>query len=228
MDKSSSEADSLKSIFLETSGDDLKFLQAISKALTDKSFFDNFISNEPVVIETLAQLHNEGVINVIKSYGSLDNTVGIGINFSLTRGILEKLLPRLEAPVLEVMECIIHLVKAAGQDLAAGTIINSFVDFCDIKSIRSDEALKLIENSDNKFTELLIPTLVSGSRWDIDRYFDKTLHLLIHETIEIRAKAIFALGKLTIHRKLKLKLNSIIKLFIAWIYLSAQKQMIIC
>jgi hypothetical protein len=196
MDKSFSEADSLKSIFLEASGDDLKLLQAISKALTDKFSFDNFISNDPVVIETLAQLHNEGAINVVKSYGSLENTVGVDIDFFLARGILEKLLPRLEAPVLEVMECILHLVEAAGQNLAAGTIINSFVDFCDINPVRSDEALKLIENSNNKLTELLIPTLVAGSRYDIDRYFDKTLALLSHEAIEIRAKAIFALGKL--------------------------------
>jgi hypothetical protein len=196
MDKSFSEADSLKNIFVEASGDDLKFLQAISQALIDKSSFDNFISREPIVIETLAHLHNEGTVNVIKCYRNLHNTVGSRIDFFLTRGILEKLLPRLEAPVLEVMECILHLVEAAGQNLAAGTIINSFVDFCDINSFRSDGALKLIENSNNKLTELLIPTLVAGSRYDIDCYFDKTINLLSHETIEIRAKAIFALGKL--------------------------------
>ena len=45
-------------------------------------------------------------------------------------------------------------------------------------------------------TDLLIPTLVAGSRWDIERYFNKTLDLLIHEKIEIRGRAIFALGKL--------------------------------
>jgi hypothetical protein len=197
MNKSFSEVDnSLRNGFLDASGDDVKFLQAINTALIDGFSLDNFTDNDLIIVEVLAQLHNEGSVNIIKCFRSLHIRCEIGIDFFLTRNILEKLLPRLEAPILEVMECIIYLVKETGQNITQCTIINSFIDFCDINSVRSDEALKLIENSDNKLTELLIPTLVSGSRWDIDRYFDKTLNLLSHETREIRRKAIFALGKL--------------------------------
>jgi hypothetical protein len=59
--------------------------------------------------------------------------------------MLEKALPKLEAPILEVMECVLNLVNEAGQDMAAGMLLPPFIDFCAANVSRPKDALALVE-----------------------------------------------------------------------------------
>ena len=114
----------------------------------------------------LVALHNEGLIDVVGAFESLENKSSNGPDFFLTRHVFEKALPNLDAPVPSVMRCVLRLYRGAGQDLAAGTIFKSFIDFCEKDPSRPREALAEIEASPDNFADLLPGTLIAGFRID--------------------------------------------------------------
>jgi len=73
----------------------------------------------------LVALHNEGLINVVGAFESLNSKSSNGPDFFPTRHVFERALPDLDVPVLSVMQCVLRLYRGAGQDLAAGTIFKS-------------------------------------------------------------------------------------------------------
>jgi hypothetical protein len=111
--------------------------------------------------------------------------------------VLEQALPKINAPILPVMQCVLDLVKEAGQDLAVDTLFSSYVDFCSAHKSRPKEALTLIKNDINQLVDLLDQTLIAGSKLEIEHYFNQTIDFTKHESIEVRKKAIFALGRIS-------------------------------
>ena len=75
----------------------------------------------------IAALHNDGHINVVAEFAKLGNTPGSGPDFFTMRHVFEKTLPHIDAPMRDVMHCVLHLYQGAGQDMAAGTIFNSYI-----------------------------------------------------------------------------------------------------
>ncbi len=99
------------------------------QVIYDKSLGER--GNRDDLVEELVSMHNDGMIDVIAGFRTLQNKPDAGVDFFLTRHILEKALPRLNSPVKPVMDCVLHLVNEAGQDMFAGTLFNHFIDFCD-------------------------------------------------------------------------------------------------
>jgi hypothetical protein len=143
----------------------------------------------------LVALHNEGLIDVVGAFESLKNKSSNGPDFFLTRHVFEKALPDLDAPVPSVMRCVLRLYRDAGQDLAAGTIFKSFIDFCEKDPSRPREALAEIEASPDNFADLLPGTLIAGSRIDNPFYLAQGIRLCEDKNIELRRRAVFSLGK---------------------------------
>lgn len=148
------------------------------------------------VNEALVALHNEGVIDLIEQFKSLCNEPNSGRDFFLTRHLFENALPGLNAPIEHVMECVAHLAKEAGQDLAANTIFTSFINFCISDHSRLEQALGLIIESPNRWMDFVTPVIVAGTRIDMARYFHEAIHLISHEDTEIRKRAIFSIGRI--------------------------------
>jgi len=144
----------------------------------------------------LVSLHNAGLIDVVACFSRLENHSDAGYDFFLTRHILEKILPDLNAPVKPVMDCVLHLVNKAGEDMAAGTPFGPFIDFCAVEPSRPEESLKQIKASIGQFADLLTPTIVAGARIDTRHYLNEAVQLTSHENIEIRKRAIFSLGRI--------------------------------
>lgn len=63
----------------------------------------------------IATLHNDGHINVVAEFSKLEKKQEGGPDFFMTRRIFEKALPYINAPLKDVMHCVLHLHKAAGQ-----------------------------------------------------------------------------------------------------------------
>jgi hypothetical protein len=143
----------------------------------------------------LVALHNERLIDVVGAFESLKNTSN-GPDFFLTRHVFENALPDLDAPVPSVMRCVLQLYRGAGQDIAAGTIIDRFIDFCAKVASRPREALAEIEASPDNFADLLPGTLIAGSRADNSFYLSQAIRLCGDKNIELRRGAVFSLGKL--------------------------------
>ncbi|SHN50604.1 hypothetical protein [Desulfitobacterium chlororespirans] len=168
-----------------------KFLQTIYEISVE-----NYQDQSLDFYELLIDLHNQGSIDVVEAFKSLKNLPGHERDFFRTRHILEKLLSKINAPVFSAMECVLNLVREAGQDGAAGTIISSFGDFCKADSSRPKEALAYIESSAETLADLLVSVIVAGADFDLEYYHNQAVRFLTHEDINIRRRAIFALGRI--------------------------------
>jgi hypothetical protein len=144
----------------------------------------------------LVALHNEGLIDVVGAFESLNKSSN-GPDFFLTRHVFEKALPDLDAPVPSVMRCVLRLYRGAGQDLAAGTIFKSIIDFCQKEPSRPCEALAEIEANPENFADLLPWTLIAGFLIDHPLYLAQAIRLCEDKNIELRRRAVFSLGKFT-------------------------------
>ena len=145
----------------------------------------------------LVALHNEGLIDVVRAFEVLKSKSLNGPDFFLTRHVFEKALPDLDAQVTSVMRCVLQLYRDAGQDVVAGTIIESFTDFCTKEPPRPREALKEIEANPDEFADLLPAALIAGSRIDNPLYLIEAIRLCEDKNIELRRRAVFSVGKLS-------------------------------
>lgn len=144
----------------------------------------------------LVALHNEKLIDVVDAFESLSNNSSNGPDFFLTRHVFEKALPNIVAPALPVMRCVLHLYRDAGQDLAAGTIIEGYVSFCTNQPSRAREALAIIEAHPSEYADLLTATLSAGFRIDNPYFLEQAIRLCEHENVEMKKGAVLSLGNL--------------------------------
>lgn len=144
----------------------------------------------------LAALHNEGLVDVVAAFEGLKNSTPDGPNFFMTRHVFEKALPHLSAPVALIMRCVLGLCREAGQDMAAGTIFNSYIEFCIKDAARPREALKLIEADPDALVDMLPATVAAGSQLDNPYYLAELLRLIRHPDIEVRRRAVFAVARI--------------------------------
>ena len=146
--------------------------------------------------DEIIKLHNEGLIDAVEEFGALRNSEHGGPDFFLTRYIFEKALPSLNASVEAVVPCVLKLCKEAGQDMAAGTIFNEYVDFCIKDPTRSKDGLKLIEKKPADLSLALPATIDAGSHHDWKFFVAETIRLMHHENVELRKQATFSLHRI--------------------------------
>jgi len=168
------------------SGTLLETVNALWMSLEDRS----------AVTSELVALHNEGLVDAVAAFEPLRDTSPAGTDFFLTRHVFEQALPDLDSPVPAVMHCVLRLYDAAGRDLAAGTVVESFIHYCERDASRPREALAEIEASPDVFARLLPGTLVAGSRVDTASFLAEAIRLCEADHIELRRHAVFSLGKL--------------------------------
>ncbi|HEX3556797.1 MAG TPA: hypothetical protein VIA62_26540 [Thermoanaerobaculia bacterium] len=153
-------------------------------------------SERAKLASVLASLHNEGRIDLFNVFGALTNKSAPSRDFFLLRHVFEELLPELEAPVAKLIRCVLHLYREAGIDLAAGTVLEAFRDFCARQADRPKAALAEIEADPETLADLLVPVLIAGSTVDPRTYVAETIRLSHGESIDLRRRALFALGRI--------------------------------
>lgn len=142
----------------------------------------------------IAALHNDGHINVVAEFSKLENKQEGGHNFFMKRRIFEKALPYINAPLRDVMHCVLHLHRAAGQDMAAGIIFDGYIAYCEKDPARPLEAMKLIESEHQHFADLFPATVVAGSRINNPYFLTEVLRLSQHSAKVLRQRAVFSLS----------------------------------
>ena len=144
----------------------------------------------------IAALHNDGHINVVAEFAKFDDKQESGPDFFTMRRVFEKTLPYIDAPMRDVMHCVLHLYKGAGQDMAAGTIFNSYITYCEKDPARPLEAMQIIEGEHNQFADTLPSTVAAGSRIDNPHYLAEALRLGRHTAKVLRRRAVFSLARI--------------------------------
>lgn len=143
----------------------------------------------------IAALHNEGRVDVVAEFEKFNNKQAGGPEFFMTRHVFEKALPHIGAPVSAVMRCVLQLQRQAGQDMAAGTILDGYIGFCGKNPARALEALTLIEAKPDDFADMLPATISAGSRVDNPRYLAEVIRFSEHPAKILRQRAVFALSR---------------------------------
>jgi hypothetical protein len=156
--------------------------------------FDEREERDDLAIE-VAALHNEGLVDVVAAFGELKRNALDGPDFFLMRYVFEKTLPHLNAPVDPIMRCTLQLCREAGEDFAAGTILNGYVEFCTKDPARPRAALKLIEADPSAFVDMMPATIAAGSKLDNSYYMAEIIRLSSHPEIEVRRRAIFSMAR---------------------------------
>jgi hypothetical protein len=158
------------------------------------------ISPDPVerksLASDLAALHNDGTIDLVATFSGLSGAAESGPEFFLLRHVFEEVLPHLEAPVAQVAQCVQRLYREAGTDMAAGTVLDAFRDFCAKRPERVPAALSAIEAAPEVLSDLVVAALVAGSTMDPAAYVAEAIRLAGHANLELRRRALFAIGRL--------------------------------
>jgi hypothetical protein len=143
----------------------------------------------------IVSLHNEGIIDVIDEFRQLSKDLK-GIDFFLTRHVFGEALPKLNAPVISVMDSVKHLVTEAGDDMAAGMLFTPFTKYCEADNNRPDEVLEFAASSDDKWLDFIPPSIIAGSNLHLPKYVETAIELSSDDNIEIRRRAVLSLGSI--------------------------------
>lgn len=179
----------------------------LSKGIVEASKAGNFLefvheaylselNTREGVVNELVLIHNNEKLNIVEEFKKLLNNPDSGRDFFTTRDIFEDALPRLNSPVLPIIECVQHLFKESGHESTAAGLFTPFIDYCSASSSRPDEALRLLLDSPTLWYDFLTSIIVAGCRCDMERYFQKAIKLTNHEEVNIRKNAVFSLGRI--------------------------------
>lgn len=149
---------------------------------------------EDATVAALVSLHTEGAIDAVAAFKKLKNDTSSSPDFFLTRYLFEKALPLIDAPVADVLDCVLRLYRDAGRDLAAGNILKSFSGFCSRNDAYPKSALQAIEHDPDSFIDLLGPVIEAGSRFDRQFYTDQVIRLCRSERIDVRRRSVYSIA----------------------------------
>lgn len=160
--------------------------------------------DEKLLPSTLAELHNEGKLNLVELFHNFKNTIENHDFFSV-RLVFEEVLPNINAQVKDVAECVKHLTLEAGQDMAAYMLLSPFKEFCKKDTDRTKALFDLaLTNVDEDFDHLST-AIEAGASNDEIIYVNRAIELLTHENELIIQRAIFALGRINYQDKMHLE-----------------------
>lgn len=146
---------------------------------------------------SLVELHNSSQLDIVATYAQLKKPPSNGGDFFLLRHTFEEIIADLNGNASEMMQCVMHLTKEAGNDLASGTLLPHLVNWLDADNGRLDEAFKLLVNDSKNFESLMPQIIEAGSRTDPDKYIAYCINLMQGDDIELRRKAIFSIGRVS-------------------------------
>jgi hypothetical protein len=168
---------------INKSGDFFKELYAIyiQEANNTEDFYRAIVS-----------LHNNGEIDLT---GEILKFPSQNHEFFNAKNIFEKALPFLDIPIQKSMDCVRHIFQISKNDMSAGVIFLSFAEYCKKNENRVKGALKIINNDTSCYS--LIPSVImSGSKFNLDKYVKVAIEFAKHSDINICKKAIYSLGEL--------------------------------
>jgi len=159
------------------------------------SLFQGDWENRTEVAKEVAALHNEGIVDALAEFLNLKNG-SKNHRFFITRHIFEDAFPYLEAPVVDVMKCVKHLTKEAGQDMTAGVLISPFIDFCTKNFSRPQEALELAIEDHDQWKDFISPAIIAGARISLKDYVNHAIELSQNQSEDISSSAVLAMGRI--------------------------------
>lgn len=156
---------------------------------------------EKLLPNILIDLHNNGKLDIVELFKNMPEKY----DFFLMLQVFKEVLPDLNAPVIEVANCVKFLTLEAGQDMLAYMLLPPFREFCQKDSNRAKVLFDFsLTNVDEKFDHLST-AIEAGANINETEYVNQSIKLLTNKNETIKQRVIFALGKINYQDKLLLE-----------------------
>ncbi len=180
----------------------------VNQQILDISKSDHFLENLYKIYRqdndnsknAIVSLHNGGKIDLAKEVLSLVNE---NSNFFYAKNIFEKILPDLDISTQKTMSCVRHIFQEAGDDMSAGIVFSSFIEYCKKDENRVKDAIQII-NDDIAWFGFIPSVIIAGSEFDFDKYVKTSIEFTKHKDTNICKGAVHSLGKLQYKNQLTL------------------------
>lgn len=158
-----------------------------------------YLGDNAELKQILAELHNEGAIDLLVEFARLGNKEHPAPDFFIMRDLFANVLPNLAVAVKKACECVKLLADRAGQDLAAGMIWEAYQQFLERDEKRIEEGLRLVIQGDAPAVSLSA-VFLAGFSVDFGVYFEKCADIVRNRAMpdEYRAHALWAFSRLRI------------------------------
>ena len=158
-------------------------------------YFENRNSDNELY-KSLSELHNDSLLDLNKKFSSICRDLD-GYDFFVMLQVYEKSLPNINCNVSDVIKCIGHLLKQAGNDLAIGGLYSAFIEFCRKDFQHSVQALPIIIRDFEIVSSLVSNTIVAASEDQFEWCILKINELVDHNEPSIRREIYSAIGRMT-------------------------------
>ena len=145
--------------------------------------------------DVLAELHNDGRLDVLKVFRS-DELPSADPTFFRLQQVFCVTLPRIRCSVAEAAATCQILFGKGDDDFAAGRVYDALLEWLQISRSRADEGLTLVRHDLDNQTGITRPVLVAGAAHDPERYAEEALDLSRQPQPHIRQDALAALGRM--------------------------------
>lgn len=154
-------------------------------------------SEETVLAVALSELHNSGVIDIVKIVRGVDKT-SCGRNFFTILRTFENALPSLDARIEDVLHCLVHLSLQAGRDSAIGGIYEAFERYCSVEAHRPKDSVGFIltQIELNAYAPFLSSAILAYGSDHVAEAIRTTESLIVNKNEMVRNQAYFTLGRL--------------------------------
>jgi hypothetical protein len=156
-------------------------------------YIEEIKSSEKNLSLVLSELHNESIIDLNDEFYKLNVEDPSHESYSLIE-VYAEALPRLNAGIEEVANCVLHLNKIAEYGSYRYSLFSFFKDFCSTEINRSKNAVEVILNSNDTFTPLLCSALIAVSSHDLNWVLSQCKTLINNKNIEVSHQIYNALG----------------------------------
>lgn len=147
--------------------------------------------------EELAEIHNEGRLDVLKVFRSDEVPSPNPTFFSLQR-VFRLALPRIRCRVAEAAATCQVLFDKGGDDLAAGLVYDALRDWLQRSCRRVEEGLTLVRRDLDNRIGITRHVLVAGAVHEPKKYAEEALDLSRQPQQHIRQDALYALGRMAL------------------------------
>ncbi len=143
----------------------------------------------------LVELHHQGHINLLDTYLKLPQKEKEQNYYPIIQ-TFQDAIPHLKVEVLELVECINHLMKETVQDGTAHSLLLPLKKFCSIEITRAQALFDFVLENPHFESDMLSIALEAGATRNESLFFNHAICLLQHDQEEVCQRAIQAIGNI--------------------------------
>jgi hypothetical protein len=147
------------------------------------------------IVDAISNAHNSGAINVLSVVSDEALAAVQKHDFFSGQNLYCEIIPRLQADAEEMVNAVDCLIRAAGNDMAAGLPGNALARWCEADPAHSAEVLRLV-NAGHAAARKFVPLALGNATAEVRSELLDHLHASANDqTDPLRCNAIFGLGQ---------------------------------